>query len=405
MNRKALVFIGLGVLLVGLPLLGKLTGGDDGKPVEVTPVEAKVVRSSILASGVLAYSEEVELRSEVIGKVAAVNVEEGDHVNAGDVVIALDPEQFQAQVAQQQANVRLQELAIERQRVLLRNLEREVARQRELFEAGLLDESGFQAAENELALARIDLRSRQQALTQAKAALAQAEDNLERTQIRSPIDGVVIMLDVEVGEAVIAGTTNIPGTTLAVVADPSVLLAEVQVDETDIAQVSLRQPASIFAAAFPDTPLPGIVEKIATSAQQAPGQQNLSFEVLIRITEPDKVDVRPGMSCRAEIYTESSEGALAVPLQAVLYDETVQAGEEQPYVFVVEDGKAARRDVTLGLSSDSHMEILSGLKAGENVISGPFRTLRHLKEGDAVEVTGRETEDEPVEAVEAQGGE
>lgn len=387
MNRKALVFIGLGVLLVGLPLLGKLTQGEGGKPVEVTPAEAKVVRSAILASGVLAYREEVELRSEVIGKVVAVNVEEGDRVSAGDVVIALDPEQFQAQVAQQQANVRLQEIAIERQRVLIENLERDFQRQRELFEAGLLGESAFDATKNELALARIDLRSREQALTQAKATLAQAEDNLERTQIRSPIDGIVIMLDVEVGEAVIAGTTNIPGTTLAIVADPSVLLAEVQVDETDIAQVSLQQPASIFAAAFPDTPLPGVVRKIATYAQQAAGQQNLSFEVLIRITEPGKVAVRPGMSCRAEIYTESSDGALAVPLQAVLYDETASAEEAEPYVFVVEDGKAVRRDVELGLSSDSHMEILSGLAAGDQVVSGPFRTLRHLKQDDAVEVT------------------
>lgn len=393
MNRKALVFLGLGVLLVGLPLLGKLTKGDGGKAVEVTTVAEQVVRSSILASGVLAYREEVELRSEVIGKIEAVNVEEGDRVEAGDIVIALDPEQFRAQVEQQEANVRLQEIAIERQRVLLENLERQVQRQRELFSEGLLNENAFEAAENELKLARVDLRSREQSLSQARAALAQAQDNLDRTQIRSPIDGVIIMLDVEVGEAVIAGTTNIPGTTLAVVADPSVLLAEVQVDETDIAQVSLEQPASIFAAAFPDTPLPGIVSKIATSAQQAAGQQNLSFEVLIRITEPDKVAVRPGMSCRAEIYTESAEDAVAVPLQAVLYDETTTADEEQPYVFVVEDGKAVRRDVTLGLSSDSHMEILAGIEAGEQVVSGPFRTLRHLKEGDAVDVTERSGDD------------
>lgn len=385
MNRKVVVFAVLAVLLVGLPLVGKLTRGDGAKAVEVATVETQVVRSSILASGALAYRRQVQLRSEVVGKVAAVNVEEGDVVAAGDVVIALDPEQFRAQVEQQEANVRLQEIAIERQRVLLENLERRVDRQRELFERGLLDENAYEAVENELALARVDLRSREESLTQARAALAQARDNLARTEIRSPIDGIVILLDVEPGEAVIAGTTNIPGTTLAEVADPSVMLAEVQVDETDIARIARGQSASIFAAAFPDTALPGIVEEIAVSAQQAAGQQNLSFEVKIRLTEPDAVALRPGMSCRAEIYTESSEDALAVPVQAVLYDEEAGAEQAQPYVFVVADGKAVRREVETGLSSDSHMEILSGLEAGEEVVTGPFRVLRHLKDGEAVE--------------------
>ncbi|MFN2301876.1 MAG: efflux RND transporter periplasmic adaptor subunit [Gammaproteobacteria bacterium] len=384
MNRKVAVFVGIGVLLVALPLLGKLTQRDAAKTVEVVPVAAQVIRSSILSSGVLAYRDQVELRSEVIGRAQAVNVREGDRVAAGDVVIALDPEQFRAQVEQQQANVRLQEIAIERQELLLANLERRVQRQRDMFEQGLLDTNAFEGVENELHLARVDLRSRREALSQARASLAQADDNLARTMIRSPIDGVVILLDVEPGEAVITGTTNIPGTTLAQVADPSVMLAEVQVDETDIAQVSVGQQAAIYAAAFPDIALDGVIETIAASAQRAQGQQNLSFEVRIRVEQSDEVAVRPGMSCRAEIYTQSNEDALAVPLQAVLYDEDSENEAEQPYVFVVEDGKARRRDVSLGLSSDSHLEVTSGLSAGDSVISGPFRILRHLKDGEAV---------------------
>lgn len=384
MNRKVLVFAGLGVLLVGLPLMSKLMRGDDGKAVDVTPVGAEMIRSSILSSGSLAYREQVELRSEVIGKVQAVNVEEGDQVKANDVVIALDPEQFRAQVEQQQANARIQEIAIERQRLLLENLERQVERQREMFSQGLVDTNTFEAAENELALARVDLRTREQSLSQARATLAQAKDNLARTEIRSPINGIVILLDIEPGEAVITGTTNIPGTTLAEVADPSTMLAEVQVDEADVAKISVGQKASIFAAAYPDTALEGVVETIAASAQQAAGQQNLSFKVKIRLLDPDAVALRPGMSCRAEIYTESSEDALAVPIQSVLYDEEAEADEEQPYVFVVEAGKAVRKDVTTGLSSDSHMEITAGLEAGESVVSGPFRVLRHLQDGESV---------------------
>lgn len=390
MNRKAIIFGGLAVVLIGAPLLSKMTSGEEAKEVEVVSAENRVIRSSILASGQLAYREQVQLRSEVIGKALHVPVEEGDLVSAGDVIVALDPEQFSSLVDQQEANVRLQEIAIERQRVLLANVERRVQRQRELFERELVDTNSYEAAENELALASVDLRSRVESLEQARASLAQARDNLAKTEIRSPIDGIIIQLDIKPGEAVIAGTTNIPGSTLAVVADTSVMLTEVNVDESDIAQVRLGQQASIFPAAFPDTGMPGVVETIATSAQRAQGQQNLSFEVRIRLTDPDAVDVRPGMSARAEVHVESSENALAVPLQAILYDEDDAAEEEQPYVFVIEDGVARRRDVTLGLSSDSDMEVLSGLSSGDTVISGPFRTLRHLRDGESVTVTDQE---------------
>ncbi len=388
MSRKLLVFLVLAVALVALPLIAKLTRGDSAKPVEVAKVEPQQIRSSVLASGRLAYREEVQLRSEVIGKAARVPVAEGDRVAAGDLIIALDPEQFRTLVDQQRASARLQEIAIERQRLLLSNIERQVERTRELFRRGLADANSQEAAENELSLAKVDLRSRQEALQQARAVLAQAEDSLAKSEIRSPIDGIIIQLDVKPGEAVIAGTTNIPGSTLAVIADTSVMLTELRVDEADIAQVALGQNASIFAAAFPDVALPGRVESIATSAQRAEGQQNLSFEVRVHLDDPGQVAVRPGMSCRAEIYTETSEDALAVPVQAVLYDEDDdgEGDEEQPYVFVVDNGKVTRRDVETGLSSDSHMEIVSGLSAGQQVASGPFRTLRGLRDGDSVKV-------------------
>lgn len=401
MNRKALIFVGLGILVIGLPLIAKLTGGGDAKAVELTKVTPQAVRSAILSSGALAYRDEVLLRPEVVGRVEAVLVEEGNEVSAGDLIITLDQEQYRAQVEQQQANVRLQEIAIERQRILLENLERQTERQRELYAKNIIDSNSFEAAANELALATIDLRSREQSLSQAAAALAQARDNLDRTEIRSPIAGIVIQLDLRPGEAVITSTTNIPGSELAVIADPSVMLAEVQVDEADIAKVRVDQQAAIYAAAFPDTALAGVVESIAASAARAGTQQNLSFEVKIRLLEPEVLAVRPGMSARTEIYTESSEDALAVPLQAVLYDEAAAAGVEQPYVFAVENGHATRRDVTVGLSSDSLMEITTGLRAGDMVVSGPFRTLLDLRDGDPVSEKADGEEPAAVRAAEA----
>jgi len=387
--KKILIFAGLAVLLVGIPLLTKFTGGSDAKEVELSEVEFKLIKSSILASGTLTYREQVQLRSEVIGQVIALHVEEADPVKKGELVITLDPKTYQAQVDQAQARVRIQEIAIERQRLLIKNTEERFARQKSLFASNLVDENSFDLLENELSLARVDLRSLQESLSQARAALDQAKELLGKTQIKSPIDGIVIQIDVKVGETVIAGTTNIPGSTMMVIADPSESLTEVQVDEADIAQVRENQKADIYAAAWPDAALSGTVQSIASVARRPQGQQSLSFLVKILLDEQDTMAIRPGMSVRADIYTETSEETLAIPVQAVLYDEELDneanSKEDQPYVYVIEQGKAVRKDVKTGISSDSDQEILEGLSKGDRVISGPFRTLRHLNEGDEVE--------------------
>ncbi len=387
--KKILIFAGLAVLLVGLPLLSKFTSGTDAKQVEVQKVEYKLIKSSILASGTLAFREQVQLRSEVIGQVIELHVEEADQVKKGDMVITLEPKTYQAQVEQAEARVRIQQIAIERQRLLIKTLSDRFARQEKMFTKNLVDEDSYEAVESELALAKVDLRSLQESLAQVRAALDQAEELLSKTRIRSPIDGVVIQVDIKVGETVIAGTTNIPGSTMMVIADPTETLTEVQVDEADIAQVGEGQNADIFTAAYPDTPLAGTIQSIASVARQSPGQASLSFLVKILLHEQDTMKIRPGMSVRADIYTQTSEETLAVPVQAVLYDEDTdeeaEGKKEQTYVFVMEDGKAVRKDIEVGISSDSDQEIKSGIEEDEIVITGPFRILRHLNDGEEVE--------------------
>ena len=402
--KKILIFVALAALLVGLPFISKLTRGTDAKQVEVQKVELKLIKSSILASGTLAYREQVQLRSEVIGPVIELHVEEADQVNKGDLVITLDPKSYQAQVDQADARVRIQQIAIERQGLMIKTLSDRFERQKKMFAKNLVDEDSYEALESELALAKVDLRSLQESLTQARAALDQSEELLSKTRILSPIDGVVIQLDLKVGETVIAGTTNIPGSTMMVIADPSVTLTEVQVDEADIAQVREGQAADIFTAAYPDTPLTGTIQSIASVARQTPGQASLSFLVKILVDEQNLMIIRPGMSVRADIYTQSSEETLAVPVQAVLYDEDLDKDEkgkkdnkDKTYVFVMEDGKAVRKDVETGISSDSDQEITSGLEQGETIIFGPFRILRDMNDGDTVE------EIEPEEAEEDNG--
>jgi len=400
--KKILIFSALAVLLVGLPLIAKLTGGGNAKQVEVQPVEYRLIKSSILASGTLAFREQVQLRSEVIGQVTDLHVEEADLVEKDDLVITLDPKTYQAQVEQAEALVRIQQIAIERQRLLIKTLSDRFERQKTMFAKNLVDEDSFEAIESELSLAKVDLRSLQESLAQARAALDQAEELLSKTQIKSPIDGVIIQIDIKVGETVIAGTTNIPGSTMMVIADPSETLTEVQVDEADIAQVHVGQQADIFAAAYPDTPLVGTVQSIASVARQTPGQASLSFLVKILLDEQDDMIIRPGMSVRADIYTQSSAETLAVPVQAVLFDEDTEddeGGKEAAYVFVVQDDKAVRRDVKLGLSSDSDQEITAGLEEGETVITGPFRVLRHINDGEDVEQGTEKEEDEEANGV------
>lgn len=384
MKKTTAVFVTLVGLTIGLPVLAGMLRGKQGIPVETLPVADEVVRSSVLASGKVGFREQVRLSSELSGKVLSVDVREGDTVRKGQLLIALEAEQYQAMLEQQQADARLQQVAISQEQTQLKNLERQVERLRALQQDRLVDRSTFEAEENKMNVARLNVQSRRESLAQSSATLAQARDTLKRTQIRSPLDGVVTRLDVKAGESVIPGTTNIPGTVLAEVSDTSSVIAEVKVDETDIARIAIGQRAAIHAAAYPDQVVHGVVERIAASAVKAEGQQNLSFAVDIRLDAAEANRIKPGTSCRAEIYIQSSDKELAVPLQAVLYEDATRAGKEKAYVFVDEGGTAVRRDLTLGLSSDSHVVVKSGLQSAERVVVGPFRTLRLLKDGDAI---------------------
>lgn len=384
--KKLLIFAGLAMLLIGIPLIAKITGAVNAKQVDVREVEAKLVRSSILASGALAFREQVLLRPEVIGQVIELHVEEADNVAKGDPVITLDPRAYQAQVKQAQARVRMQQIAIERQQLLIETLGKRFERQQAMFASNLTDEDSYDSMQSDLALARVDLKSFQESLAQVCAALEQAENLLSRTRITSPIDGVVIQVDVKVGETVVSGTTNIPGSAMMVIADPSVTLAEVQVDEADIGQVRQGQTAEVYTAAYPDTPLAGTVQSVASVARKMAGEAGLSFLVKILLHEQNSILIRPGMSVRADLYTRSRENTLAIPVQAVLYDEDTGDEDEQTYVFVMRDGKAIRRNVSVGIASDSDQEIIDGLEAGERVIYGPYRVLRHLLDGEDVKV-------------------
>jgi len=383
--KKALILIGILAIVIAIPLI-RNKGGGQVPEVEVETLTARAIRSSILALGKLAHEEEVLLSTEVIGKVSGLFVAEGDYVSEGQIVLQIDDEALRALVEQRQASVKVQEIAIESGRVKISNLETQLDRKEQLFERGLLDEDSFQLAENELELAKLDLESREASLVQSNALLQEANKNLSKTSVYSPLDGMVTSLDIKVGETAISSTTNVPGSSLMTIANPDSIQTEINVDEADIANVAVGQEAEIVAIAYPDLPMKGRVESIAISAKQPSGSQSLSFEVKIIFTDTNGVVLRPGMSCRAEIFTNTNEEVLAVPIQAIQIEEDIELNETMFTVFVNDAGIARKKDVEVGISDDQYQEIISGLNAGEQVIIGPDRALRSLEDGDRIEL-------------------
>jgi HlyD family secretion protein len=395
MTKQKKLIIVLGALggIVLLVVIARLGSHSSGVQVETAQVEARTIRSSILASGELQYKDPVELKPEVIGKISAIPVVEGQRVHKGQVVLRLDPVLFQAQVAQQQAAMQQAQIAIQSQKLTVANLEQQYTRQQALFKQHLVDANSFDNLKNQLDLANTELDARQQALQIAQAELAQSEQNLSKTVITSPLEGMVTSLPVKVGETVITGT-NIAGSTLMDIADPSEVLADVQVDEADIANVKLGEDANIDAVSFPDRTLHGKVQFVASSVTDtssltsASASQGRTFEVKIAISDKDIGVLKPGMSARAEIFTQSTPDTLAVPVQAILYENDPGSKSLEPttgaYVYLVEDGKAKKTPVTTGVSSDTYQAVSSGLKKGDTVVSGSYQTLHHMVDGTAV---------------------
>ncbi|MDP2285569.1 MAG: biotin/lipoyl-binding protein, partial [Pseudohongiella sp.] len=221
MRASKIVFVLLIVaVVIALPIANRNFFGTAAKEVDVAPVATRVISPSILASGFLAHEQEVLLSSEVIGRVAELFVEEGDAVRANDLVLRVDDRNLLASLEQSQAAVRLNEIDIERQQVRVENLQLQWDRSNSLHNRGMIGDEEFQTVSNQLALARIDLKSAQERLLQSHAQLDQVNDQLSKTKIVSPIDGVVTSLDIKVGETAIASATNIPGSSLMTIANP-----------------------------------------------------------------------------------------------------------------------------------------------------------------------------------------
>ncbi len=388
MNKKWIA-LGMVGLALGVPVAVKL--GGNGKPkheAEMARVTTKEIRPSILASGNLVYRQEVQLSSEVMGKVAEVLVKEGDQVEKGQVLMRLDPTTLRAEVAQHEANRRVAEVAIDRAQANLDNQTRQLERSRRLMQDKFIDASKFDEANHLMALARIELRGSRESLQQASAQLSQARERLAKTEVRSPITGTATNVQIKVGETAVPSATSIAGSSLMAIADVGSLMAEVNVDESDVARVGAGQSAKVFPAAFSDKPMSGKVESVSMVPRVSP-QGSRSYIVKLRLDD-SALALRTGMTCRVEITTGTGRARMVLPVQAIM--STAMGNKEafggrsaaNNYVFAIVDGIARKKVIVTGVADDDNQEVVSGLALGDVVAVGPGRILRELADGDKV---------------------
>lgn len=380
--------------VIAVPVMKKTIGGSSQKTVHVEALQEQVITRSILASGNLQHQEKVQLSTEVIGKVKQIFVKEGDRITKGQLLLQIDDEAYRSASEQQQAAVRMQELRITQLQADYKNAHAQWHRQQILHTKKLIDQQTFDQTTLALANADFQLQAGGQQLIQSKALLAQAQTNLTKTRIYSPLDGIVSTLSIKEGETAVSGTMNFAGSSLMTIANPASLQAEVYVDEADISQITPGQRTTVIAIAQENQPISGNVSFIAETAAVAPGRSGLSFAVKIRFDENNTVKLWPGMSARAEIFVSDDAKKLAVPIQAIVYDKN-----KNPFVFVARNQTAERIAVTTGIADDSRQEISAQgkLTSGDKVITGPDRELRALQEGDAVAVENKGDEKKDAE--------
>lgn len=402
-RRKKWLAGGLVLAVLVAPFAIRGLRGEDATPVEIATVAAQPVRPTILASGSLAYGTEVNLTSEVVAKVERILVEEGDTVERGQLLLTLDPESYRNAVDRESAGRRQSAIGIERLRANLRLREAQFKRSQALAAQQLIDRNRLEEDRLALETARAELASQAESLRRSQAVLGDAFEQLAKTQIRAPIAGRIVELPIKVGETAIPSTNALAGAKLMKIADTSALLAELKVDEADIAKVEIGQAVDVYPAAYPQTALRGAVEKIAL-APTVEGQAR-SYKVTVRLGDARQMKLRSGMSARADLYLGGGGKQLAVPVEAVVTE--TKEKSETTHVWVVRDGKARKVAVKTGLSDDRWQAIASGLQAGDQVVTGPAKALRRLKDGEAVEQRkdepGDEADDEPAEEAQDEG--
>lgn len=409
--KRVLIGIGAAVVLALIVWASLRDSRPRGAEVEVRTAERRTLSSRVKATGEITPEKKVEISAKVVGEIIGLPVVEGQEVRAGQLLVEIERDLYEAARDQARAALRQAQVSVRRQEVQLADAERNLRRVKELHAQDLVSQEVLDAAQLAVDTAEVEIEAQQHAVEQYRSALERTEDDLARTSIRSPMDGIVIQLNAEQGETVVPGSTNLPGSVIMTVADMSTLLAEVEVSEVDVVDVALGQQAEVNVDALGSEPQSGRVVEIATSGRRDPAQGTIRFSVEVALEDPDPA-LRPAMTAKVDILTATREEALGVPIQAVVKrtlgddGDEVQGTEakgldESDVVYLIEDGEAVVRAVTTGVADELFVEVTQGLDDGEQVIVGPYRTLKDLHAGDPVRVAEAE-EDESEDTVEGE---
>jgi HlyD family secretion protein len=437
-KKKWLIGIGVVVLLAAVAGANFYFRRDEGVTVNTEAVRARDLEALVSASGTIQAKRFVNMSAVQMGRVTRLAVEEGDRVTAGQFLLQIDPmslrgtvERGEAAVAGARQALAQSRVGIETARANLQLAQENAKRQRELWAQGLTTRENLDSAEAALSVRETELRARQaevaraeQQIRQEAATLDTSRYNLSQVTLTAPFDGIVTRRNIEEGENVVVGTMNNAGTQLLTIADMSIIEAEVEVDETEIPSVKIGQVAKVTIDALPDRTFTGKVTEIGNSPIQLAGtaqagQQATNFKVTVTV-DGQIEEARPGFTCSAQITTATRDDVVAVPIQAMAVRELVydkagnivrppreegrrrprsveptasaaelpdgQTRKETEGVFVMRDGRAQFIPVKVGIAGDKYFEVLSGLKAGDQVITGPFNNVRNLRDGDEVKV-------------------
>jgi HlyD family secretion protein len=426
-RRKLYLFIGLGIVL--LLIISSMIRGKREQPIQVTTEKAtrRTITQIVSATGKVQPETEVKISPEVAGEIIELPVEDGQEVKKGDLLLKIRPDSYKALLEQQQAAISTAEALSNQQKASMQKAENDLKQAIDLYHKKLISQTEMTTAQTTYDASKAMFASGQHSIEGAKASSSQARDQLSKTTIYSPLDGVVTVLNSKLGERVVA-TNQFAGTEVMRVADLNHMQAVVDVNENDVVHVKLGDPAKVTIDAYPNRAFTGKVELIAnTGTTTGTGTQEevTNFQVKIQLDKPG-IRLRPGLSCTADIQTQVVHDVVAVPIQSVtirssdsnLSPEEIEQNKEKAaskdkgdndaevqndrlakanakeekeklrkVVFLKEGDKAKMVDVTTGIADDANIEIKSGVKPGDEVISGSYTAIsRKLKDGAKVEI-------------------
>ncbi len=392
--KRVLMGVGAAVVLALIVWASLRDAKPRGDEVQVQATERRTVSSRVKATGEITPEKRVDISAKVVGEIINLSVVEGQEVDAGQLLVEIERDLYEAARDQARAALRQAEVSVRRQEVQLADAERNLRRVTELHSQELVSQEVLDAAHLGVDTARVELEVQQHAVDQYRSGFKRTEDDLARTTIRSPMHGIVIQLNAEQGETVVPGSTNLPGSVIMTVADMSTLLAEVEVNEVDVVDVVLGQTAEVEVDALGSESQAGNVVEIATSGRRDVALGTIKFLVKVALDDPDP-NLRPAMTAKVDILTATRGDTLTVPIQAVvkraleddggeLKDTEAKGLDKVDVVYLIEDDEAVVRAVTTGVADDLFVEITEGLDEGDEVVVGPYRTLKNLHAGDRV---------------------